>query len=392
MSETRYDFFKVNVPKFDEPTKDANGWLTVDSTPTRAGVFMYKDSLGNEWGELRHEDDVFSQTTLDSLKNVPYTTQENHVELFTPRNARGKIYGATLNDVARIDEHARVSIKVMDESEITAIEGKNDLELSAGYRCDVVNESGTYKGQKYQKRQKNILYNHVARVTNARGGETCRIRLDSNSAICGIEAERIDLDDVSVKPNGESIMKMRQLELLKVEVGDFRLDADEVEFPDEFKGVVDQLKKREKSLVKAFKESQEKLDSTTEESKKFDAKISILEKENKDLKNELEKSTPAEKLDEAVEERAKHISFAKDYGVDEKLSNEGIRKEIVKKSDKIPEDKLDDQTWIDVAFGMLDHEQEKKKAAAKDNYDNHKLDLDDDEESEFDKARRNKGA
>ncbi len=389
----RFDVFSVNVPK-----KDANGFLVVDSTPTRAGVFMYKDSLGNEWGELRHPDDVFSKEALDSLNGIPYTTQENHVSLFTPKDSRNKTFGFTLNNAERVENHARVSIKIIDGGEIEAIEGKKNLELSGGYRCDVINESGKYDGLDYQKRQKNIRNNHVARLKdgNARGGDTCRIRLDSDSAICGIEADRIDSDKVSDNLNGESIMKMIQRKLQKCKIGDFRLDADSIEFPAEHEGVVNQLEKREGTLISAVEERQERIDSLTTESTKSQAQIDILTAENKDLKEANKNSIPSDKLDSAVRERSKYLSYAKDYKLDsaDAMTNDDILRGIVKASKKVKDEaKLDDMTYTTAVFDMLDHEHEKKKIAAKENLDNHKVDAKEDKElSEFDKAKKRKGA
>ena len=188
-------------------------------------------------------------------------------------------------------------------------------------------------------------------------------------------------------------MKMRQLELQEILVGDFRLDADEIEFPDEHKGVVDQLKKREKSLIKGFKKAQEKLDSQAEDIKKLEAKSDILEKENKDLKEANENAIPAEKLDSAVRERATYLSYAKDYKVEgaDGMTNDDIKKEIVKASGKVKAEKLDDQTYVNVAFDMLDHDFEKKRAAAKDNLENHSADIKDNV-SDFDRAKAKRGA
>jgi hypothetical protein len=395
MGQIRYDFFKVNVPAFkvDDPKKDSNGFLRVDSTPTRAGVFMYRDSIGNEWGELRHPDDVFSVETMDSLKGLPYTTQSNHVELFTPENAANKTFGMSMEDVSRVENHARVPLKIVDGKEIKAIEGEKDLELSAGYRCDVINESGIFEGVEFQKRQKNIRYNHIARVKNARGGETCRIRLDSNSAINGIEAERIDSEEISENHKEESIMEIIQRELPEVVVGDFRLDAEEVELPKEYKGVITQLKKREKRFTTALKEAVEKFDSLTNEAVASKAKFDILEAKNTELEGANVDSIPKEKLDEFVKERSGYLNTASEYKLDgaDKMTNEEIIVGVVKKAGKLPESKhadLENPVYAKAAFDMLDHKHEKKKIAAKENLDNHSFEPGKEgETSAFDKAR-----
>jgi len=387
----RFDFFKVSAPK-----KDSNGFLKVDSTPTRSGVFEYMEV--NEIGkielvkELRHPDDVFSRETLDSLKGVPYITQENHVMIYDPTTIKNKARGMTMEDVERIDNLARVSIKILNAEEIDAIEGNESLELSAGHRCDVIAESGHFDGVEYNKRQKNILYNHVARVENARGGETCRIRLDSKSAINGIEADRIDSDKVSDKPNGESIMTITLVKrkIPAVKIKEFRLDADPVEIPADYEGVIDRVESRQETLVSVIEEREERIDSLTKEATANQAKIDVLTGENKDLKEANENSIPVDKLDSAVRERAKYLSYAKDYKLDgaDEMANDDILKGIVIASKKVKDEtKLDDMTYTKAVFDMLDHEHEKKKIASKDNLDNHSIDPKK-EGSEFDQARK----
>lgn len=399
----RFDVFTAAIP-----SKDNNGFLTVDATPTRSGVFIYRDSVGNEWGELRHPDDVFSKETLDSLNGIPYTIQENHVTLFTPKDARNKTYGFTKEDARRVDNHSAVSIKIIDGEEIDTILGEgtdktgkprkklDSLELSNGYACDVVNETGVFDGVKYQKRQRNIRYNHVARVSNARGGETCRIRLDSKGAICGVEADRIDSEDVSKTNHGESIMKMIQRELPKVVVGDFRLDADEVEFPDEHKGVVDQLKKREKTLITALEEATEKLDKMDEEVIEAKARFDVMEKENKELKEANELSIPKKDISIHVKERAKFLKYADQYKLDkaDDMSNEDIIKNICLAADTVADKtKLEEPEYAKVVFDMLDHEYEKKKMASKDNLDKHSVEFKADGKVHiFDEAKKKRRA
>jgi len=394
---SRFDFFTVNAPK-----KDANEFLTVDSTPTRAGIFTYyeADGLGGikEVKELRHPNEVFSKETMDSLNGKPYTTQENHVSLFTPRDASRKTYGFTLGDAERVDNHARVSITVIDQKEIEAIEGKKGLELSAGYRCDTFGPSefiygGTWEGERYDREQRNIQYNHVARVVKARGGESCRIRLDSDSAICGIQADRIDSDDIS-EHNGESIMTLVKGKISAVKTKDFRLDAETVEIPAEHEGVIDRLEKRQELMVEAIEKRDEKLDSLTNENTRLQAKVDVLEKDNKDLKESNEKMIPAEKLDSHVRERAKYLNYAEQYKIEgaENLPNEDILKEIVKKSDKVKDEaKLDNMVYVEAVFDTIDHEYEKKKIASKENLEKHRID-NDGKVSSFDAAKKKRNA
>lgn len=377
----RFDFFTVNAPK-----RDTNDFLIVDSTPTKAGIFTYfePDGLGGikQVKELRHPDEVFRSDTLTTLNQIPYTTQENHVSLFTTKDAARKTYGFTLSDAERVDDMARVSIKVLDEKEIEEIENKKNIELSCGYRCDTngpesFKYGGVWNGEKYDREQTNIRYNHVARVVKARGGESCRIRLDSDSAICGIEADRID--SISDNTNGESIMKTIEMPLPEVAVGDFRLDANSIEFPAEQKGIVDQLRSRENSLVTALKANQDKLDSKETDSTKMQAKLDTLEKENEELKKVNEGLIPLDKANEIAEERSYLFKVADDFKLDMKevkdMPNNEIKKQVCIKAEKVKDvAKLDNEDYCNAVFDTLDLEFEKKKAASKENLDNHKED------------------
>lgn len=398
----RFDIFTAKAVR----RKDNNGFLIVNATPTRSGIFTYYES-DRKGGftkvrELRHPDEVFRQETLDSMNGILYTVQKNHTSLINPNDARNKAYGFTLADARRVDNHSAVSIKVIDGPEIEAIEtaeeNGNSLELSNGYTCDVIKEPGEFEGEKYDARQVKILYNHIARVDSARGGKSCRIRLDSNviGAVSGVEADRIDSEDVSVKPNGESIMKMIQRELPKVVVGDFRLDADEVEFPDEYKGVVDQFKKREKSLINELEGVTEKLDKADEAVTEHKAKFDVMEKESKELKAANEASIPRSDLKIHIKERSKYLNYATQYKLDgaEDMENDDIIKGICLLADKVADKtELDKPEYAKIVFDMLDHEYEKKKLDSKDNLKNHSVDLKSDGElSEFDKAKKRKGA
>ena len=389
----RFDVFTVNAPK-----RDANGYLTVDSTPTKAGIFTYFESDGmgsvKQIKELRHPEEVFRSDTLETLNGIPYTTQENHISLFTPKDAARKTFGFTLSDAKRVDDLARVSIRILDEKEIDEVENKKNLELSAGYRCDTngpenFKYGGNWNGEKYDREQTNIRYNHVARVTKARGGESCRIRLDSESAICGIEADRID--SISENIDGESIMKTIEMPLPKVAVGNFRLDAGSIEFPAEQKGVVDQLRSRESSLVSALEGMQEKLDSNQKESTKAQARIDALTKENEDLKKTAEGLVPMDKANEIAEERSYLFKVADDVKLDMKevkeMSNDEIKKQICIKANAVKDTaKLDNADYCDAVFDTLDLKYEKQKAASKDNLDNHQLDTGN--VSSFDAAKK----
>ena len=152
------------------------GFLKGIASVTNIGVFPYLKADGSwEW-ELRHPDDVFAQESLDSLKMKPITN-DHPTELVTPENIDKYQVGNIGNDIRSWDGiHVAVDMVIQKKDAIDAIVlGKRGF--SCGYTCDLVDESGTYLGVPYTKRQTNIRYNHLSLVNEGRAGEDARIKI-----------------------------------------------------------------------------------------------------------------------------------------------------------------------------------------------------------------------
>jgi hypothetical protein len=86
---------------------------------------------------------------------------------------------------ALVNPYIRVKLNLQKKDGIDAVIAKGMRELSCGYDCDVTDESGTWindEGESltYDKRQRNIRYNHLAIVDFARAGRNARVRFDSD--------------------------------------------------------------------------------------------------------------------------------------------------------------------------------------------------------------------
>ena len=145
---------------------------------TNIGIFRYRLADGSMQYELRHPDDVFKQDSMDSLKNKPITNGHPGGLLTEDNVAEFKVGSVGDNPSACDNIHLVADILIQDKRAINDIEAGKQ-ELSAGYTCDVVDESGVWLGMPYTKRQKNIVYNHVAVVEKTRAGEAARIRMDA---------------------------------------------------------------------------------------------------------------------------------------------------------------------------------------------------------------------
>lgn len=121
---------------------------------------------------------VFANDTVHSYTHLPVTI-DHPPEMVTPQNWRKYAVGDTGDEFQRDQDgnvlYARVPMMLRDSAAIQAFkEGMN--QLSVGYECDLNWTPGiTDDGEEYDAIQTNIRANHLAVVTNARGGDQLKI-------------------------------------------------------------------------------------------------------------------------------------------------------------------------------------------------------------------------
>lgn len=174
MPELRYDRGTLRKPRLK-----ANGFKEYDALATRTGVFVYRNVDGSERREYRPPNEVFRADTLQSLANVP-VTDDHPPRMVGPENASLYTRGAVSPNVSQEDSFVAVSFTVFD----AALQRKMDsgkTAISLGYRCDVIYTPGiTPEGEHYDAIQTGIVYNHLAVVDAARGGEHLKVRMDDD--------------------------------------------------------------------------------------------------------------------------------------------------------------------------------------------------------------------
>ena len=161
--------------------KTPEGFLRVDARLTRTGVFEYSDG-DRSWGELRTEEEVFSEDSIRSFDLAVVT--DDHPEAFvSAETVRDVQVGHVGTDVRRDGDHLVASLVITDSETIRAIEG-GKRELSCGYTARVIQDSGvTDDGTSFHARQTTIRGNHVAIVDRGRAGPSCRIVLERGDAL-----------------------------------------------------------------------------------------------------------------------------------------------------------------------------------------------------------------
>ena len=190
--------------------EDENGYITIPKNPiSKSGIFQYlgksispklePDKIYNVW---RPVEELNNPETIESFRLTPWIPE--HVMLgagFTPAEAVG-VQGFTGETIEFIGDTLYSKLKLVGE-ELKKLIKAGLKELSCGFRCEWVIQSGVFEGQAYDVIQRQIRGNHLASVDNARMGSDVRVAMDR-------AVFALDSIDFKLKPNGE-IMDLKDV-------------------------------------------------------------------------------------------------------------------------------------------------------------------------------------
>lgn len=170
---------KVNIVLDSKSNRyfDENGFLVIkDNKIAKAGVFEY---LGREISDSLPETEIYKvyrpweelEISAKDFEGMPLKYGHEWVE---PSKRDVKI-GAVSGKVKLEEPYLIADIKIYDKDAIEEITNKGIVDLSPGYRAHYKQETGEYNGEKYDFKQENIKYNHLAVVENGRSGKEVRI-------------------------------------------------------------------------------------------------------------------------------------------------------------------------------------------------------------------------
>jgi len=181
-SVLRFDFnASLGEIHFDKNRKDGtfatlteDGFLRGVANGTRANaVFVYQDSAGAKWGELRTQEEVFHPDSLASYELAP-VTDDHPAEFVSVDNARELSVGS-IGAAKKDGDFVQFPYLITDRDVIRGVVDGTKTELSMGYSAIMVAEKGDLRGAKYDYKQTNIRVNHCAVVDRGRAGPECRI-------------------------------------------------------------------------------------------------------------------------------------------------------------------------------------------------------------------------
>lgn len=202
-------------------------WFIAKNPITKVGVFPY---LGKQISEdcepnkiymvLRPKEELFKKETLDSLKLLPLVDEHEMLgKDVTPAEEKG-VDGIIGEQIEHDNDTIYSDIKIFsDEMKEKIKDGKK--ELSLGYWCSYEKQEGTYKGQRYDYIQRNIIGNHLALVDRGRMGSDVKVydKAIENKVYCCDSLGDIDIEKMEYKKNTEEKGKMAE-QKKKVEATD----------------------------------------------------------------------------------------------------------------------------------------------------------------------------
>jgi hypothetical protein len=214
------------VPLETARTFDENGYLHVStSNITKEQVVPYIGNTIPGWQDLGLKPKAIYQIyrpaeeiekAVDTFNGLPLSL--DHWEMDASNMPKDKIVGSLGTDAAFDAPYLTNSLTVTDADAIERIKSGEFRDLSAGYLCDVVMESGIFDGKSYDGRMKNIRGNHVALVREGRAGHDVRV---ADSAMEGGENMGnawktlfFELTE-ALKNGGDTVEEIKKEEIMK---------------------------------------------------------------------------------------------------------------------------------------------------------------------------------
>lgn len=317
------------------------GFLRGRAIVTSIGVFTYKRKDGTVQRELRLPEEVFSLSTLNSMKLKPVTL--NHpTELVTQDNA-DKLQVGSLGDNpswSKEWEHKNweevtdgincaIDMIITRKDAIDAIlNGKQAL--SMGYTCDLemAEPGATWCGVEYDFIQRNIRYNHCAIVDSARAGDNAKIELRADSEDAVLEdmvtkldggtsmLKKINLDGIDYEAE-ESVIKALNSEKARAD----KAENDACETKKTMDKKVADMEKKVTELEKRISEVEAERDTAKDKADGLEKELDEAKKANLD----------SSRLDEAVKAKMELLHNAEKAGVEvkEDMSDMDIKKAVI---------------------------------------------------------------
>ena len=336
----RFDVNKLTIGKNVKETPQ--GFLIIPAFTARTGIQKYRMNDGSVLSEFRPEDEVFSETSMSSLRTAA-VTDGHPKEMVSPENAESLIVGHTDGMIVKEKDGDELFLKtnliITHKKAIDAIRA-GKAELSNGYNVDLDFTPGEHNGQKFDAVQKNIVNNHIAIVWKGRAGKKASLRLDEKDAI---------LLENEIKPKKESFTMKLTIDGKEFDVNDELGNAVKNQMTSMTKSKTDS----DEVTTNLNKEIETLKTSETSLTAKVDSLTSDLEKAKKPVMDEAE---VAKKVMETIliRDSASKILDTETIAKLDEMSNLEIKKAVIKvDSPKVDETKLENESYVDARYDHI---------------------------------------
>ena len=171
-------------------TKTNDGYIKGTAVVARSGILEYHEN-GKTIRELVEPGELAKADSVETLKMKPLTNDHPSVRLLDPTTVRQFMVGHTGETVKTDGGVLATSLIIDDAKAIREVDG-GKRELSCGYICDLLDEPGIWNGERYDRKQSNRRYNHVAICDLGRAGAVASLHLDSEDVY---EVTTVEFDD-----------------------------------------------------------------------------------------------------------------------------------------------------------------------------------------------------
>lgn len=341
-----------NVARYDQGNVKGDavltdeGYIRANAVVTRTGILKYLNADGTVRRELRHPDDVWLADSISSMELIPITNNHPPEKLVSAENAKRLAIGYTGESIKKDGDLILSNLVITDQEGVDAVTKHGRKGLSLGYTVDLEMQPGNYKGEKYDARQRNIKYNHLAIVDRPRAGDEARIVLDGQDAE-EILTEVQEMAKRNVKIDGQEIM----------------LDESTADYIDRLEKDLKNLEEEKIRVESEIKMIHEKLEKAEGENDSMKDKMSGMVDKAEGIKMTLD----SEEFKKAVSERINLYKVAEDHikSTDltklDSLSNLEIKKIIINECRKSVNLDGKSEVYIDAMFDTIldDHSNQK---------------------------------
>lgn len=159
------------------------------------------------------------------------------------KNAKDLAVGATGENITHDDRDVIAPLVIMRADAVENVKAGR-RELSLGYRVDLVAEDGEFEGEKYDFKQTNIRYNHLALVDRARAGRDAAIHVDAIRAdtFDGLEISREQYEEIRNDSQFNNLKrKVQTMPTFKIDGIDYEAAQEVINHIGKLQGKIDGL-------------------------------------------------------------------------------------------------------------------------------------------------------